>query len=695
MKNSLLLLPIFIILFIQCNVQSTMQVVDSRCEYQANPLGIDEPIPRFSWQFSSSENNKQQTAYRILIGSSEESISKNIGDIWDSGKVDSDRSTNIAFDGESLQSFTRYYWKIMAWDEKDRATSWSSTAFFETAMMDQSDWISDWIGDGRVNPDRDEDFYKEIPAPMFRKSFILSKEIESARLFISGLGYYEAYINGSKVGDHVLDPGWTNYGKRILYETYDITDYLENPENVIGLLVGNGWYNPLPLGLFRKFNLRNYLTVDKPKVIAQVRIVYKNGEVETIVTDDSWKTHDSHILKNDVFLGEMQDANKKLENWSTSEFDDDAWKSAKIESTPGGALKAQMTEPIKITGHVKPVSLSEPKEGVYVYDLGQNFAGWIRFNVRSDKGSRIKFLYGELQNEDGTVNGMSSVAGQIKEIWNLSGGPGAPKTAFQTDEFISSGSEKEVFQQHFTFHAFRYVEISGLGYKPELEDLEGLRLSASLERIGSFDCSNELFNQIQDVVDWTFLSNVFSVQSDCPGREKQGYGADIVTSAEAFIYNYDMANFYRKTVNDFINDVRPNGGMPECAPYNGIDTKGFGEGSGPIGWQLAFPFVQKLLYTFYGDVKIIEESYGYTKDMVDFLKSKSVDNLIYHGISDHVSLDPKPEALTSGALYYHNVKLRQKLQYQHRIPAFLCQDNLIAQKKHYSKKSSQRHPGSG
>ena len=252
---------------------------------------------------------------------------------------------------------------------------------------------------------------------------------------------------------------------------------------------------------------------------------------------------------------------------------------------------------------------------------------------------------------------MTTVAGHIKEIWNLSGGPGAPKTAFQIDNFIASGSGEDIFQQHFTFHGFRYVEISGLGYKPELEDLVGLRLSASLDRNGSFNCSNERFNQTQQIVDWTFLSNVFSVQSDCPGREKFGYGADIVTSAEAFIYNYDMANFYRKTVNDFVNDVRPNGGMPECAPYNGIDSKGFGEGTGPIGWQLAFPFVQKLLHTFYGDRRVIEENYELTKAMIDFLESQSEDNLIYHGISDHVSVDPKPEALTSGALYFHNVKL--------------------------------------
>jgi alpha-L-rhamnosidase len=622
-----------------------------------NPLGIDEKQPRFSWQFSSSQNSKMQSAYRILIASNIDILNSNSVDVWDSGKIDTGKSTNIEYNGKSLDSFKKYFWKVMAWDEDGRPVPWSEVNYFETAMLHNSDWLAKWIGDGRSMPENDEDFYKEIPAPLFRKTFEFKDNIKNARLYISGLGYYEAYLNGKKIGDHVLDPGWTNYGERVLYETYDITRLLIEGKNAIGIMLGNGWYNPLPLGLFRKFNLRKYLTVGKPRVLAQIRIEYENGEVETIVTDTTWKIHDSHILKNDVYLGEMQDANKITEDWNKVDCDEREWAFAVEETAPGGILKAQMTPPVKITAKVDPVTLTEVYKDVYVYDLGQNFAGWINFRVKSKKGSQIKFLYGELLNEDGTVNGMTTVAGHIKEIWNLSGGPGAPKTAFQIDNFIASGSGKDVFQQHFTFHGFRYVEISGLGYRPALEDLVGLRLSASLERNGTFKCSNDQFNQIQHIVDWTFLSNVFSVQSDCPGREKFGYGADIVTSAEAFIYNFDMANFYRKTVNDFANDVRVNGGMPECAPYNGIDTKGFGEGTGPIGWQLAFPFVQKQLYTFYGDKRVIEENYELTKGMIDFLASQSVDGLINHGISDHVSVDPKPEALTSGALYYHNVEL--------------------------------------
>jgi len=626
-------------------------------EYIKDPLGIDLARPQFTWNFISDGKNKFQSAYRILVASSPDLIREENADLWDSGKIKSGNSVSITYEGNPLESFKTYFWAIMVWDEKGNPTSWSNISKFETSILNEMEWNAEWIGDGKPVPEKDEDFYEILPAPMFRKTFQVGGDIKKARLYISGLGYYEAYLNGQKVGEHVLDPGWTNYGKEVLYATYDITQLLNKGNNAIGVLLGNGWYNPLPLGLFRKFNLRKYLTIGRPKLIAQIRIEMENGDIITIVSDDTWKKLDSFILKNNVYLGELQDGRLKLDGWSLPDFNDSDWEDVIVETAPGGDLNAQMVPPIKITGILEPVKLNEPEPGVYVYDLGQNFAGWINFKVHEKVGTEIKFLYGELLNEDGTVNGMTTVAGHIKEIWNLSGGPGAPKTANQIDQYIASGKEKDVFQQHFTFHGFRYVEITGLTKDPALDDLQGIRLSADLSDAGNITCSNELFNQVQDVVEWTFLSNVFSIQSDCPGREKLGYGADIVTSAEAFIYNYNMANFYRKTVFDFAHDVRPNGGMPECAPYNGIDTKGFGEGTGPIGWQLAFPFVQKQLYIFYGDKNIIEDNYDLTKGMIEFLRSQAKDNLIYHGISDHVSVDPKPEALTSSAFYYHNVKL--------------------------------------
>ncbi|MEO0334266.1 MAG: family 78 glycoside hydrolase catalytic domain, partial [Bacteroidota bacterium] len=252
---------------------------------------------------------------------------------------------------------------------------------------------------------------------------------------------------------------------------------------------------------------------------------------------------------------------------------------------------------------------------------------------------------------------LTTVAGHIKDIWNLSGGPGAPPTAYQEDYYTLKGGGEEVFQQKFGFQAFRYVEITGYSGKVTQESLVGLRLNSDLPDHGSFTCSNELFNQIQEVTKWTMLSNVFSIQSDCPGREKFGYGGDIITAAEAYIHNYDMANFYRKAARDFQDDVRPNGGLPETAPYNGIDTEGLGEGSGPIGWQLAHPFVVQQLYRYYGDRQIVEEQYPVAKRALEFLRTQAPDHYIEDGIGDHVSLSYKAVPFTSTAFYYHFTEL--------------------------------------
>ncbi len=320
-------------------------------------------------------------------------------------------------------------------------------------------------------------------------------------------------------------------------------------------------------------------------------------------------------------------------------------------------MHVQSAPPIRITRIFHPLHLSEPAKGVYVFDLGQNFAGWIRMKPRQPRGQQLHFRYGELLYPDGRVDGMTTVAGHIKAIWHLSGGPGAPATAYQEDSYTCSGQPGEFFQPHFTFHAFRYVEITGLSENPGLESLEGLGLNTDLETAGHFTCSNPLLNQTQQLCLSTFLSNIFSVQSDCPGRERQGYGADMIVSSEAFAYNFDMSSFYAKTVQDFANDVRPNGGMPECAPYNGISTEGFDEGAGPIGWQLAFPFLQEKLYRFYGNKKIIQDQYEHTEKLIGFLRTQSADHLIYHGIGDHVALNAKHVPLTSGAFYYHHVQL--------------------------------------
>ncbi|MFC1539388.1 family 78 glycoside hydrolase catalytic domain, partial [Candidatus Latescibacterota bacterium] len=625
-----------------------------KCEYREIPLGIDAEHPRLSWVVTSQKRGAVQTAYRILVSSTPEKLSTDEADLWDSGKILSGDNIHIPYGGEKLESGRRCCWKVCVWDRDDRMSDWSGASWWEIGLLDSADWEGDWIGDGKLVPEKDEDFYLDNPAPIFRKEMDISGGIKRARLYICGLGYYEAYINGEKVGDHVLDPGWTHYGKRIFYVTYDITDMLENGTNTFGVMLGNGWYNPLPIRLFGSVNLRNILTIGQPKLIAQVNIEYENGFQEHFASDTSWKVSGGPIVRNNVYLGEKYDARLEQSGWNDNGFDDSGWKNAVAVPAPPGNLQSQYLPPIRVTKILKAVALTEPEPNVYIFDMGQNFAGVARLRVQCSAGTNIRIRYGEVLNDDGTLDFRSTAACQIKK-GGLKGGPGAPETAWQEDNYICKGGGQEVFASRFGFNAFRYVEVTGYPGKPGLSAIEGLRMNSDLTQVGSFECSNELFNRIQKMVEWTFLSNVFSIESDCPGREKFGYGGDIVTASEAFMYNFDMSNFYTKVVRDFQDAAHPSGGMTECAPDIGINQQGLIRQTGPVGWTLAHPFVIEKMYRFYGNKELIEEQYDTVKRLVDFIHRERPGHIVEKCISDHVSLDPRPIALTATAFYYNHV----------------------------------------
>jgi alpha-L-rhamnosidase len=632
-----------------------------RVEYRNNPLGIDETSPGFSWEIPNHRRGIRQQACQLLVAPSAEALKTGDKLIWDSGQISTHENIHQRYAGPALASGTRYYWTVRYRCDRGLWSDYADPGWFETGILHPEEWSAQWIGDGRPVPERDEDFYLETPNPLLRKAFVLRDSVAEARLYISGLGYFESWLNGVSTGRDVLHPEWVQYAVRVPYSVYDVTNLLKSGENVIAVMLGNGWYNPLPLGLFRRINLRRFLTIGRPKLLAELRVRYRDGSHDLIVSDAGWKAGDGPLLQNNVYLGEIYDARREQTGWKETGFDDSSWQQAIVETAPGGALRAQQCPPNRITRVLKPLQVTEPEPGIFVYDLGQNFAGWIRLRMRNGKpGQRVHMRFGELVDENGRVNGMTTVAGQIKEIWNLSGGPGAPKTAFQDDVYVMKGEEEEFFRHTFTFRAFRYVEIGGLTAQPQLDDLEGLRINSDLEKTGEFECSDPMLNRLQEVVEWTFLSNVFSVQSDCPGREKFGYGGDIVTSGEAFMYNFDMADFYRKTARDFQADARPNGGLTECAPHIGIESQGFGEGTGPVGWQLAHPFLLRKHYEFYGDLEMVAEQYSTLRNMAEFLHTQAEGNLIQHCIGDHVPVDPNPVDLAAAAFYYHILKLTEE-----------------------------------
>lgn len=627
------------------------------CEYQENPLGVDVLAPLLGWKLESTARSQSQSAYEIQVVVRKEDLCQGKNLVWKSGKIDSRQNISVPYDGKKLKPFTRYYWRIRAYNQDGEVSEWSQLAYWETSMLSSADWKAQWIGDGSVSPVKTEDFYKDDPAPLFRKTFQLRKPMLEARLYIAGIGYYEASMNGNRIGDRVLDPGWTNYSKQILYSTYDITSQLHSGENSLGVMLGNGFYNPLPMRVF--LPLREYLTIGRPCLKAQLRIRYTDGETETIVTDASWKTSVGPIMRNNVYLGEHYDARNEQVGWDQFPFDDSHWMQAVVVSDPpSGQLASQMQPPVRITKVIQPIRMTETRAGEFVFDMGQNFAGVVRIKVRGPKGTTVKIRYGEDVYSDGSLNVMTSVAGQQKKVWDANWEtPGQPQTAWQEDSYTLKGEGEETWSPRFTFHGFRYVEITGWPGRPSLADVEGSRLNADLQKTGQFECSNPMINHLNQVLDYTFLSNVFSVQSDCPAREKFGYGGDIVGVARAFCWFYDMGNFYRKAICDFAVDQRPLGGITETAPYNGLADQGLGDNSGPIGWQLAFAFMQKQLLDYYGDLKTIERYYPALQQQVEFLRSKASLHIIDHCINDHESLEERIPALFATAHYYHHVLL--------------------------------------
>lgn len=646
-------------------VAASLSITDLRCERQHNPLGIDSPAPRLSWVLTSSTRGRHQTAYRILVSSSAQAMAQDRGDLWDSGKVTTAETVNVSYAGRALCSGQVCHWKVRAWDEHDQATEWSQPATWEVALLSTNDWKATWLNDGKTNPPTDVSMLNPDPAPLFRKEFTLSKPVRRARLHITGLGYYEASLNGIRVGDHVLDPGWTAYDHRILYSTYDVTVAVQEGANCLGVTVGNGWYNPLPLRLWGNLNLRDNLPIGRPRFIARLTFDYTDGTTSAIVSDQSWKTTEGPVRFNNIYLGEIYDARLEVPGWDRPGFDDSAWRRPAVAAEPVGPLQAQSQPPIRITERIPSVRITEPKPGVMICDLGLNLSGWasVRFEGALPPGTAITLRYGELLHADGTLNPMTSVAGQIKGtsknaqgIEESIGGPGAPTIAWQRDVYITRGSQDssgvEIYTPRFTFHGFRYVEITGLpaGTPARSVTVTGLRLNSDVADAGSFTCSNELLNQIQQMCRRTFLANIFSVQSDCPHRERFAYGGDIVATSEAFALNFDMSGFYAKTVRDFSDAARPDGLLTDTAPFVGIQYCG-------VGWAMAQPLLLTQLRREYGDERLIAENYDTAKRWLLKLAYHYPNGLITQGLSDHEALEQAPAPQMVTPLYVRSAEL--------------------------------------
>ncbi len=623
-------LLIVIALSLSCATEQSppLQVTNLKCEYLQNPLGLDMPHPRLSWQLAGEGRNRMQSAYQIMAASSKKMIEQDSADLWNTGKVDQDQSIHVKYDGKPLKTGMQVFWKVRIWDESGRPSAWSKTATWEMAVTKPESWKAHWISAPWL---RDNDV-KSLNAPWFRKEFDITKKIKKARLCISGLGYYEFYLNGKKVGDHVLSPNHTNYDRRkkrewldkragnmqttVLYETYDITASLKEGVNAAGIWLGNGWYI-----LADRLNEPD-MWYDTPRAFAQMVIKYEDGTSETIITDGSWKTHKSPILHNGIYSGEIYDARLEIDGWNEPGFDDSTWENAIITRAPAGRLRAQAYPPDRKLKTLTPVRVTLPEKGLYRFDMGRLISGWARLKVSGPAGSTIRIRF-------------------VEDL-----GP----TYGQRDTYILNGKGTEVWEPRFTWHAFRFVEVFS-PFPLKAENIEGVVVNTDVREAGSFTSSNELYNEILKLYRYTQLGNMHGgVPSDCPHRERRGYTGDGQISCVSAIYSFDMAPFYTKWIRDIRDGQNSETGwVPHTVPYQ--------DGGGGTAWGAAMVIVPWNMYLFYGDKEVLGEHYVGMKKWVQYLESQAADDGILYNQELGEWVPPGkveiPPELVNTAYYYH------------------------------------------
>jgi alpha-L-rhamnosidase len=586
-----------------------------RCEYLRNPQGIDVREPRFAWVLGHTERGQKQSAYQVLVASSAEHGAGDKADVWDSGKMASEDSTQVVYKGEPLSSGKTYYWKVRYWDSAGNASPYSALAKFDMGLLARDEWKGQWISG----------------ANLLRKEFTLSGKVVRARAYVTALGYYELRLNGEKVESSVLDPGWTTYSVRVLYSTYDVTAQLQSGKNAIGAMLGGGWATLHWPGFSAPYQ--------EPALLLQVNIELAGGKVVSVASDGSWKVAQGPIVSDSVFGGEVYDARREITGWDAPGFDDSAWTAAKTVAGSAGTISAQMMPPIQVVDSMVPVAIGNPRPNVYVYDFGQNFSGWAELHVHGPRGTKIQLRFSELLFADGMINRENIREAKARDI------------------YILKGEGEEVYEPRFTYHGFRYVEVTGFPGTPNLDSLRGRVVHTAVGATGNISASNPLVNQIHKIIRWTDLTTLHSLPTDDDMRnERMGWMGDAQCSAEGQMLNFDVAALYTNFVRD-IRDVQgPDGTLTDTVPFR------YGNRPADPGWGSAFPLICWYLYEQYGDRRILEENYEALKKYVEFLQTRAPDKVLrYSYYGDWVSLEKTPGELISDFYYYYDALLFSKM----------------------------------
>jgi len=596
-------LYIFILIALLCftlaKAQNKISVTNLQCEMLNNPEGIDVVKPRLSWQIQANVNDVKQTGYQILVASTLENLNANKADLWDSGKVSSE-SVNIIYNGKKLKDRQNAFWKVIVSTNKGEAKS-TETAHFSIGILTYADWKSTrWIGYEKASADDSISQYSKLSARYLRKEINLKKQVKSAKVYIMGMGLYEFYINGNKIGDQVLAPVPTDYTKNVKYNVFDVTSQLKEGKNMLGTILGNGRFFAMRQD-YKPYKIKSF---GFPKMALQLYVEYTDGTTEVIRTDDTWKlTTNGPILSNNEYDGEEYDARKEMKGWNTTSFDDKSWINARYVQEPGGFYEAQMTPNMKIKGEVKPISIKATSRGTYILDMGQNMVGWLQLKVKGKRGDKITMKFAESLQADGSLY-----------IANL-------RDAKTTDIYTLKGEDEEIWEPRFVFHGFRFVEISGFPTKPTLENFVGKVVYDDIKTTGTFESSDVTMNQIFKNAWWGISGNYKGMPIDCPQRnERQPWLGDRTTGAYGESFLFDNQTLYAKWLDDIKYSQTQDGGLPDVAP---AFWRYYGDN---VTWPGTYITVADMLYQQFADAEAIKKQYPSMKKWMLYMEENYLEN---------------------------------------------------------------------
>jgi alpha-L-rhamnosidase len=581
---------------------SSLVVVNLRTEYKINPVGIDILRPRFSWELQSRERSVLQTAWQIRVAADPAELARGKNLLWDSGRTPSGSSAHVDYAGPAQKSASRYYWHVRIWDECGTPSAWSQQAFWETGLLQRSDWQAAWIV-----PDLPDDPARSMPCPLLRGEFTLTGAVASARAFVTSLGLYEMELNGTRVGDQLFTPGWTAYDYRVQYQSYDITSLLQPGRNVAGIILGDGWYRG-----FLAFNGQRNLYGRNLALRLQIDVTYTDGSTGRFASDGRWLSSTGPILASDIYNGEIQDSRLEKRGWSRPGYDTAGWSGVRILPDPQLSLVAAEGPPVRITAEIRPSRIFTTPRGEQVADMGQIMTGRVRLQVSGPAGCRIRLTHFEVLDHEGNVY-----------LDNL-------RAARQCDEFILNGQDSQIFEPHFTFHGFRYVRVEGYPGELTPDLLTGLVIQSDYAPAGDFSCSDSLINRLQQNIQWSQRGNFLDVPTDCPQRdERLGWTGDAQVFARTACFNGEVAAFYTKWLKDLALDQKESGAVPHVIP-NVLDRMDPAANSASAAWADAAVIVPWTVYLCYGDLRILEQQYSSMKSWVDYMASRVDDGFLWN-----------------------------------------------------------------